>query len=44
MDSVYQKIRTLPELSERLSKKGRAGKKVVHCHGVFDLLLSLIHI
>ncbi len=37
MDNIADKIKRLDDLV-RLLEKTRAGKKVVHCHGVFDLL------
>lgn len=36
--SFQDKIRTLRSLPETLSGAQAAGKRVVHCHGVFDLL------
>src|SRR5213080_2133296 len=33
-----QKIRSIEESAEALEGLRRAGKKIVHCHGVFDLL------
>ena len=35
---MKQKIYTLDELSRVLNKEGKRGKKIVLCHGVFDLL------
>lgn len=36
--ALNQKIRTLDELAGILEKLKRSGKKIIHCHGVFDLL------
>jgi rfaE bifunctional protein nucleotidyltransferase chain/domain len=33
-----QKIKTLDEAADALASLRRAGRKIVHCHGVFDLL------
>jgi rfaE bifunctional protein kinase chain/domain/rfaE bifunctional protein nucleotidyltransferase chain/domain len=33
-----KKIKLLPELSELLASLRSEGKKIIHCHGVFDLL------
>ena len=35
---MYDKIKTLEELQVITSDLKSKGKKVVHCHGVFDLL------
>lgn len=35
---INQKVKTLDELSEIIQQLKRKGKRVVHCHGVFDLL------
>jgi rfaE bifunctional protein kinase chain/domain/rfaE bifunctional protein nucleotidyltransferase chain/domain len=35
---VKEKIKNLDELSEIITKAKLSGKRVVHCHGVFDLL------
>ncbi len=35
---TVNKILTLEELAEMLARARRQGKRVVHCHGVFDLL------
>jgi len=35
---MKQKIKNLEELSKLFSKLKSEGKKIVHCHGVFDLL------
>jgi len=35
---VESKIQTLPELAAIVAECKRHGKRVVHCHGVFDLL------
>lgn len=35
---ISQKIKTLPQLANLVSKLKRKGTKIVHCHGVFDLL------
>ena len=34
----HAKIKTIAELAVVLGKVRKAGKKIVHCHGVFDLL------
>ena len=36
--SVRDKIKPLPELATALAGLRGQGRKVVHCHGVFDLL------
>jgi rfaE bifunctional protein nucleotidyltransferase chain/domain len=36
--SIEQKIKSIDELVELVSELKKKGKKVVHCHGVFDLL------
>ncbi|MCM8820152.1 MAG: PfkB family carbohydrate kinase [Candidatus Omnitrophica bacterium] len=35
---IYSKIKTIDELAKILENFRRQGKKIVHCHGVFDLL------
>lgn len=35
---INQKVKTLDELSEKIQKLKKEGKRIVHCHGVFDLL------
>jgi rfaE bifunctional protein nucleotidyltransferase chain/domain len=35
---IYSKIKRLDSLCEILARLRRQGKKIVHCHGVFDLL------
>ena len=35
---MSKKIKTLEELKETIADKKSRGKRVVHCHGVFDLL------
>jgi len=35
---IYHKIKTIEELSRILEPLRKRGKKIVHCHGVFDLL------
>ena len=35
---MNEKIKTLEELQKIISELKTAGKKIVHCHGVFDLL------
>lgn len=35
---VEKKVQTLEELAETVARLQSEGKKVVHCHGVFDLL------
>ncbi len=35
---MKEKIKNLEELPILFSKLKSAGKKIVHCHGVFDLL------
>jgi rfaE bifunctional protein nucleotidyltransferase chain/domain len=37
-NSVAKKIKPLNELETILGKLKKAGRKIVHCHGVFDLL------
>lgn len=37
-DSINQKIKTPEELAEIVSRLKREGKKVVQCHGVFELV------
>ncbi|MBU1026738.1 MAG: adenylyltransferase/cytidyltransferase family protein, partial [Candidatus Margulisbacteria bacterium] len=34
----YEKIKTIDELSQIVSELKKENKKVVHCHGVFDLI------
>jgi rfaE bifunctional protein nucleotidyltransferase chain/domain len=36
--NIDAKTKTLPELAETVAELKAAGKTVVHCHGVFDLL------
>ncbi len=36
--NIYSKIKTINELSKVLTTLRKNGKKIVHCHGVFDLL------
>jgi rfaE bifunctional protein nucleotidyltransferase chain/domain len=36
--SIERKILSISELAEKVSEAKASGKKVVHCHGVFDLL------
>ncbi|MBG0789042.1 MAG: adenylyltransferase/cytidyltransferase family protein [Desulfovibrionaceae bacterium] len=36
--SIKQKIKSVAELADIVSKLKAEGRKVVHCHGVFDLL------
>ncbi len=38
MDDIYKKILPIEELAKVCSKLKSKGKKIVHCHGVFDLL------
>src|SRR5688572_21710492 len=38
METTGNKIRPLDELSQALAPLRASGKKIVHCHGVFDLL------
>ncbi|MFH0983974.1 MAG: PfkB family carbohydrate kinase [Candidatus Omnitrophota bacterium] len=38
VDHFAQKIKSLDELEKIIAKFKRSGKKVVHCHGVFDLM------
>jgi len=38
MDNVYEKIKTIDELNTIVADLKRQGKKIVHCHGVFDLI------
>ncbi|MCK9573827.1 MAG: PfkB family carbohydrate kinase [Candidatus Omnitrophica bacterium] len=35
---AFAKIKTIDELSKTFSAARKRGKKIVHCHGVFDLL------
>jgi rfaE bifunctional protein nucleotidyltransferase chain/domain len=37
-DAANPKIKTIRELARVLASARRAGKKVAHCHGVFDLM------
>ena len=36
--SFEKKIKTIPELIEIARQCRRKGKRIVHCHGVFDIL------
>jgi rfaE bifunctional protein kinase chain/domain/rfaE bifunctional protein nucleotidyltransferase chain/domain len=38
MEHIYQKIKTIDELKNIISDLKKQDKKVVHCHGVFDLV------
>ena len=38
MKNIHQKILNLEELKKKISAEKKRGKKIVHCHGVFDLL------
>ena len=38
MENNLQKIKTLKQLAKITGKLKQTGKKIVHCHGVFDLL------
>ncbi|MBI4179197.1 adenylyltransferase/cytidyltransferase family protein [bacterium] len=38
MRSTLEKILSLEELTERLTEEREQGRRIVHCHGVFDLL------
>ncbi|MCX5750080.1 MAG: adenylyltransferase/cytidyltransferase family protein, partial [Candidatus Saganbacteria bacterium] len=38
MENMYKKIKTIRELKEIVAKLKKQGKKIVHCHGVFDLV------
>lgn len=38
VDHFAQKIKTLEGLSKVIAKLKKSGKRVVHCHGVFDLM------
>lgn len=38
IEEINKKIKTLDELAQIVQKYKEEGKKVVHCHGVFDLL------
>src|SRR5881275_2201448 len=38
MDTTSSKIRRLEDLAKHLAMLREQGKKIVHCHGVFDLL------
>lgn len=35
---IYSKVRSIEQLSKILKELRKKGKKIVHCHGVFDLL------
>ncbi len=35
---IYSKVKTIGQLADRFKKIRKEGKKIVHCHGVFDLL------
>jgi len=35
---IYSKIKSIGELDRTLAKLREKGKKIIHCHGVFDLL------
>jgi len=38
MREISSKIKTIEELAKILNNFKEKGKKIVHCHGVFDLL------
>src|SRR5438876_10958016 len=38
MEMTRNKVRRLEELSQTLATVRESGKRIVHCHGVFDLL------
>src|SRR5205823_3137739 len=38
METTRNKVRRLEDLSQTLARVRESGKKIVHCHGVFDLL------
>ncbi|MFC1559496.1 PfkB family carbohydrate kinase [Candidatus Margulisiibacteriota bacterium] len=38
MEHIYNKIKTIDDLAEIAKKLKKSGKKIVHCHGVFDLV------
>ncbi len=38
MDVIYKKIKPVEELKDIIAELKRQNKKVVHCHGVFDLI------
>src|SRR5438034_3426838 len=38
METTRNKVRRLEDLSQTLATVRERGKKIVHCHGVFDLL------
>ena len=38
MKKIHQKILNLEQLKKKISSEKKKGKKIVHCHGVFDLL------
>lgn len=38
MSATHDKIQPLEQLAETLRELRKAGKKIAHCHGVFDLL------
>ena len=38
MDNLYNKMKTIDELRDIATDLKKKGKKVVQCHGVFDLV------
>ena len=38
MESIYKKIKSIDELKKIVARLKKQDKKVVHCHGVFDLI------
>jgi len=38
METSGNKIKRIDDLAQALASLKAAGKKIVHCHGVFDLL------
>ncbi|MGD0615134.1 MAG: adenylyltransferase/cytidyltransferase family protein, partial [Verrucomicrobiota bacterium] len=38
MDTTSNKIRRIDDLAKALESVRAGGKRIVHCHGVFDLL------
>jgi len=38
MKKIHQKILNIEQLKKKISVEKKKGKKIVHCHGVFDLL------
>jgi len=38
MEEIYSKIKSIAELKDTVSELKKQNKKIVHCHGVFDLI------